>query len=240
VIFTWNYYTGTTYRTAVGERRVIILADGSKVSLDAASEVMVRYTDAARALSLGHGRAKFEVAHDTARPFTVKVADKIVRATGTVFSVEMLRGSVQVILYEGHVNVLNTDEGAATSAVALRPRGDTTKEFTRADALLTPGRELDVPIARGFADVAAVDPVRSTAWESGQLVFIQEPLTSAIERVNRYANRKVQIADQELINLKVDGVFAAGDSAAFLEGISAIFHLTVRETPEASVLVRRR
>ncbi len=61
----------TTYVTAVGDRRVISLADGSRLSLDASTRVDVQLSGGRRELWLRHGRAKFAAAGDTRRPFTV-------------------------------------------------------------------------------------------------------------------------------------------------------------------------
>ena len=55
-------------KTAHGEQRVIVLSDGSRLSLDALSEVRVRYTPDVRNLELIAGRANFEVAKDITRP----------------------------------------------------------------------------------------------------------------------------------------------------------------------------
>src|SRR3546814_3966246 len=76
------------YRTVLGERRVVTLADGSTVSLDAASEVRVAYSERARELALVRGQARFDVAHDPRRPFAVQARDQRVVATGTAFNVD--------------------------------------------------------------------------------------------------------------------------------------------------------
>jgi len=183
-----------TYVTGIGERRVVILDDGSKISLDAATQVTVHYTKRARQLRLESGRAKFDVAKDASRPFTVGAADKAIRATGTAFSVELLQGAVSVVLYEGHVQVLTDERGSRAEPIkihehldpGLRPGG------TRDE--LVPGRELIVPVKASAAEVSDADPVRSLAWEGGQLVFVGEPLASAVERVNRYSSRQIRRA----------------------------------------------
>src|SRR3546814_12464145 len=51
------------------------------------------------------------------RPFSVAAAGKIVVATGTEFSVELLGRETRVILYEGHVAVLN---GSAATRDTLK------------------------------------------------------------------------------------------------------------------------
>ncbi|MBZ4074165.1 FecR domain-containing protein, partial [Escherichia fergusonii] len=60
-----------TYRTEIGERRAISLADGSTVELNTNSQVRVRLSKAQRSLILDKGQAMFVVAHDAGRPFVV-------------------------------------------------------------------------------------------------------------------------------------------------------------------------
>src|SRR5579885_3666355 len=100
------------YRTGFGERRIVTLADGSQLTLDSRSEVRVRYTADARALTLIQGQARFDVAHDVARPFTVAAAGHKVVATGTAFDVDLLGPKLLVTLLKGHVVVL--PKGAPT------------------------------------------------------------------------------------------------------------------------------
>jgi transmembrane sensor len=109
------------YRTAPGERRIISLVDGSKVSLDADSDVTVRYTKNSRELHLLRGQARFDVAHDVERPFSVQAGNQKVIATGTAFNIDMAGSKVLVTLIEGHVVVL--DENVRSAAVTVNRPG---------------------------------------------------------------------------------------------------------------------
>ena len=93
------------YQTAQGEQRVIVLPDGSRMSLDARSRVAVHYSDDARSIQLLEGRANFEVAKDVTRPLRVKAGPRTVTAVGTVFTVERETQGVVVTLFEGIVAV---------------------------------------------------------------------------------------------------------------------------------------
>src|SRR3546814_3917007 len=108
------------YRTVLGERRVVTLADGSTVSLDAASEVRVAYSERARELALVRGQARFDVAHDPRRPFAVQARDQRVVATGTAFNVDLFGPQVLITLIEGHVQVLE----ATSSRAAPKARSE--------------------------------------------------------------------------------------------------------------------
>src|SRR6202008_2663400 len=71
------------------------------------------YSEHARTLELDHGRARFDVAHDVTRPFTVTAGSETVVAVGTSFNVERLGATVLVTLIQGHVVI----KGAAPSTI---------------------------------------------------------------------------------------------------------------------------
>lgn len=223
----WIRFVPRTYETGLGERQVVALADGSKVSLDAFSRVDVRYVGDRRALWLKRGRAKFQVAKDPLRPFSVIADDKVVVATGTEFSVELLSSQVHVILYQGSVEVLAAQPGQALRPLRLAP---TLEASANGAKTLAPGRELIATFASPLAQVKVVDPVRSLAWEAGQLAFSDEPLSSAVERMNRYADTPLAIGDAAAGRVLISGVFAAGDTTAFIEGVTGIFPVRVTQT----------
>ena len=225
------------YETGIGERRVAMLADGSRLSLDADTRIDVRYADDRRRLTLLSGRAKFDVAKDPLRPFSVTAGNKLIVATGTSFSVELLGKQVRVLLYEGHVDVLDqAGDGAAPRQLELRREGG--EPPVPAAQALTPGRELVASIDFGAATVAPADIARSLSWEAGQLGFDREPLAAAVERMNRYSRRKLVLGDPGLAALRVDGVYTAGDIGAFVEGMSALYG--VKAVREADTVTLRR
>jgi transmembrane sensor len=223
VAATFYFYPGgDIYRTGIGERRVIALADGSRLSLDAASAVEVRYDGERRALRLLSGRARFEVAKDPRRPFTVTAGDRVVVATGTAFSVELLHAEMRVILYEGSVSVLEDSPADQAPRHVLLPG----KSRMPADRMLTPSTALIVPAgASAPARLETVDMARSASWEQGQLVFSDEPLGVAVERVNRYSDAKLAIEDPATAALPVSGTFNAGDTEGFVDGVATLYRL---------------
>lgn len=234
----WSRFVPDRYEAGVGERRVIALEDGSKVSLDARSEVFVRYSGQRRELWLRRGRAKFQVARDALRPFSVSAGDKMVVATGTQFSVELLSSQVHVILYQGSVEVL-AEHGSALQPVRWRPEPDAPAEPAGTQKL-RPGRELVIAPAASEATLVAADPVRSLSWEAGQLVFNDETLLSAVERMNRYADVPLAIGDPAIGHIRISGTFLAGDTAAFVEGITGIFPVRVSKASGRNALVLAR
>jgi transmembrane sensor len=219
-------------QTDVGERRVTSLTDGSRVSLDASTHLKVEFTPDQRRVLLESGRAKFDVAKNALRPFSVEAGNKTIVAVGTSFSVELLHREVRVILYEGHITVLDKQQTAATQTAAPADIAATSTGLT-----LAPGQILVAADGRPSMEISNSDTARSLSWEGGMLAFDDEPMALAVERVNRYAKRKIEIADPAVSVMKISGLFAAGDIDAFLDGITTAFPVKVQATAEQIELV---
>src|SRR5260370_8546183 len=82
------------------------MEDHSRIALDTATRLKVRYTDDARIVQLQEGQAQFSVAKDRARPFKVLAGDRTIIAIGTVFTVEYVDRKVHVAMMEGKVAVV--------------------------------------------------------------------------------------------------------------------------------------
>lgn len=225
----WSLAGGPdVYGTGIGERRVVRLDDGSRLSLDASTRVSVVYSDDRRALVLERGRAKFEVAKDPLRPFTVRAGRRAVVATGTAFSVELLHNQMRVLLYEGQVAVVEQPSPRTTSRAT--PRTDPGRQ-------LVPGQELVANLSSGATEVVQAEVGRSLAWEGGRLDFVDEPLASAVERINRYADTPIVIGDAAAGRHLVNGVFDAGDPGSFVTGVTSLFPLAARRADGQIMLV---
>ncbi|WP_448664029.1 FecR family protein [Sphingomonas sp. CJ20] len=224
------------YATGVGEQRMVMLADGSRLVLDGDSAVDATLARYRRSLVLTHGRARFDVAKDPLRPFTVAAGGRLVVATGTSFSVELLGKTLRVQLYEGHVTLMREGDGPSPTRFA---RGGS----SRADVEqpLSPGAEAVAAVGHQSPAVIRPFPVESgQLWERGQLVFEDMPLADAIAQVNRYARRPIELADPATGRIRVNGVFSAGDVAAFLDGLSALHPVRVTRTDAGWRVERRR
>ncbi|WP_447752234.1 FecR family protein [Sphingopyxis fribergensis] len=230
----WYLVSGPDlYRTGIGERQVVRLDDGSTISLDASSEVAVSYSADKRALTLNRGRAKFTVAKDPLRPFVVAAGQRSVVATGTAFSVELLKGQMRVLLYEGHVAVLPPPRSGRSPASVEASEGRSIGNQ------LVPGQELVANLASGSATIMPVDTERSLSWEGGRLIFVDEPLASAVERVNRYSDIPIIIGDAAAGRQLVNGVFDAGDTRSFVAGVTALFPIAERRQNGGTLLVSK-
>ncbi len=228
-IGTWQYVFGSVeYVTGIGERRGVTLNDGSRLSLDSNTAVRVEYSKALRRLVLERGRARFDVAHDVNRPFTVTAGNDTVVAVGTSFNVERLQAKVLVTLLEGRVVVKSSPPAVTRANETPSPKPTS----------LIAGQELVMkenarPVIRP-ADLPVV-----TAWETGRLVFNNEPLCEAVERINRYTDRPVTV-EAEVANLRISGVFNAGDVGAFIDAVTSYFPVTASTSADNRVILLKR
>jgi transmembrane sensor len=224
----------TTYRTDIGERRMLRLDDGCSVSLDSQSELSVRYTKHSRELTLVRGQGRFDVVHDVERPFSVEAGDRKVIATGTSFDVDLVGPDVVVTLIEGHVVVLDRED---------RGREAADVDLPREGVKLEPGERLVTSAQLTGAArpplVQRVNLERATAWQVGQLVFDDETLAAAIERVNRYSRTKVSVTDSGAAALRLSGVFNEGDTKAFVDTVARYLALDEETRADGSVELKR-
>lgn len=192
-IFWW--LQPTDYQTELGERRTLTLADGSRLSLDSDSEVKVSYSLRNRELELVRGQARFEVAHDTSRPFLVTAnRGVLVRATGTDFDVNLPSQSVIIALLQGRVAVTDANYRTALNA------GEQLTLMAGQPPRVSPASSSDV-----------------LAWLGGQVVFHNAPLSSVLERLNHYDKAQLVLGDPRLADRRVSGTFNTGDAVAVAE-----------------------
>jgi transmembrane sensor len=193
-----------TYTTRVGEQRVVVLEDGSRVHLNTDSRIQVRFRPGERRLVLAQGEALFEAAHDARRPFVVVAGSARVQALGTRFDVRRDAGAVRVTLIEGRVQVRQDGQPAATT--------------------LAPRQQLTVT-AHGVSPPRAADAAQATGWTTGRLTFHETALQDAVAEINRYASRKIVLDAPGLAQEPVSGVFDTGDTDAFVAALQMRFGL---------------
>jgi transmembrane sensor len=119
-------HRGAPERAASGEAAGasrVALADGSVISVDPGGDVDVQKNEPREVrLVLARGRARFSVAHDEARPFTIQARDVLVRVVGTELAVAIEgppdRETVRVTVDRGVVEIAPQSEGGAVHRVA--------------------------------------------------------------------------------------------------------------------------
>lgn len=213
--------------TQIGERALLVLADGSKVTLNTDSAVRADYTGRERRLTLLRGEAFFDVAKNPTRPFIVTAGSRQVIAVGTAFNVRLQDQQVRVTLVEGTVRIVPT---AIPSAIANSEKQPEPVVTLEAGSALVTG-------ADGIDRVESLDTARATSWRSGKLVFEGDRLADVVAEMNRYSREKLEIADPALRDRKVSGVFEPTEGQAFAKALEAYgIARTIQQTDTKIVL----
>ena len=206
------------YETAVGKHQTIRLDDGSTVDLNTNSIVEVAFNRERRSVRLVRGEALFKVAHNKAWPFVVTAGDREVTAVGTAFDVRLDPDAVKVVMVEGKVRVAPLKRhGLAVIVPAL------------ASESLVAGEELSANPGKADVNVSTADVQKSTSWRSGEVIFRDDTLASAVEEFNRYTDDKIVIDDPRVSALKVSGVFHTDRPANFLAAVTSFYPLSTRK-----------
>lgn len=178
---------GADLRTASGERRSFVLADGSTLLLDACSAVDVHFSASQRSLALRAGKLIIEVSKG-ARPLAVRTPAGVVRGDSTRFMVALVGDATHVWVmqssaalsdYQGNSRTLQREQGARLSAAGI-------------DAL--PANY------RGEA-----------GWEDGWLSADDWSLGEVISALRPYRNGVLRVS-AEAARLRVSGLFSLDNS----------------------------
>lgn len=205
------------HTTAIGERRTIILPDGSSAYLNAGSALSVAFSDRDRRLVLHEGQATFTVARDSARPFIVQAKGGRSLAVGTVFDVDIRPSEVVVTVVEGTVAVSTDAEPAGT----IKARLDEQVRYT---------------VQGPPSSAEPVDSSSATAWRRGKLIFNGRPLGDVAAEIERYRSGRIFIAGSRLAALEVTGVFDLSDPDAILRTIEETLPVKVTRLPLVTII----
>lgn len=225
---------GQRYSTDVGEQRILRLADGSTVTLNALSEIRVRWSGHERAIDLLAGQALFHVAKDKRRPFIVASDDTLVRAVGTQFDVSRKSFGTVVTVVEGRVAILSRGRQVrAEPETVVAPRsielgaGEQVVKLASASTLSQPHD----------ADVAS-----ATAWTKQLLIFESTPLPEVAQEFNRFNTQQIVVEGAALADFRISGTFPALDPASLPRLLSFLREQSGIELREEDdrIVIRRK
>jgi transmembrane sensor len=226
--------TPEEYTTALGEQRSVLLADGSRVTLNTASTVEVKMHKSHREIRLVRGEALFEVAHDASRPFIVRAGNARLKDMGTQFNVDMRSSATTVTVVEGKVDVESAMDGSSST------RGGHAMGATIGPVMLGANERIVITPAGVGALQRDVNVAASVAWTQRQLMFEHRPLSEVAEEFNRYNRDRIEIESPELRRQEVTGVFEAEDPGSFVAFLSNIPGVEIREGENGAHIVAIR
>lgn len=194
------------YVTVPGQRAVVTLVDGTRLTLAPASRLRVPrdYAVGDRTVTL-EGEAFFSVVHDAAHPFRVRAARTTATDIGTQFDVRAYAedARVRVAVADGRVDVARACERDACRHPASAARTLAAGDVAVVDADT-------VAVARG-TDVGAL-----TSWTRGALVFRDAQVADVARELARWYDLDVRVSDAALSRRPLTATLAADSLGAVL------------------------
>src|SRR5258708_2727437 len=189
----------TYFNPKGGDQKELILADGSKVWLNAASSLKFpnQFDGPERVVELS-GEAFFEVANNASKPFRVLIKDAEVEVLGTHFD---------VMAYE--------DESISRTTLI---DGSVRMESGAQTVVLKPGEQAEIPcplpgVVPAIKVVSGVNADAVLAWKNGFFQFENDDLNTVMRTIARAYNVEVQF-DPNLPEKRITGVFSRQESLA--------------------------
>jgi transmembrane sensor len=217
----------STVATGIGQQKAVTLPDGSMVTLNTDSRIVIHYRHSTRTVILRYGEAYFQVLHNPDRPFVVMAGNRKVIDVGTSFVVRrngVGEGSLSVTVVRGRV------------AVAPLDIADILARVPPIDVLYVSAGDRLLLRAHALPRIRAEPADQATAWLRGKLIFNSTRLGDAAIQFNRYNRVKIIVAAPQLKQIRVAGVFRTDSSKGFALAVAADHHLRLIVRPDALVL----
>ncbi|MEG2048958.1 MAG: FecR domain-containing protein [Comamonas sp.] len=200
----WNEWSADI-RTATGERRELLLPDGSKIQLDTGSALDLAFSSSERRLILRAGAISIQTAADSAqRPFLVQTREGTARALGTRYTVRMepkFNGAVPSSLIAVQQGAVELSPAKAGKVVRLEAGSQTRMR----------AEHVDPPEP---ADLA------SDGWTHGVLYADKTPLSIFTAELSRY-RLGILRCDPAIAALPVSGAFQLRNTDEALMALAA-------------------
>lgn len=178
-----------TIHSPAGARTEFVLPDGSKGWLNGGSQLTYPVVFSEHRDVELEGEAYFEVVHRSQQKFRVKTKALTVQVLGTSFNVAAYadESAVNVILQEGKVQILNTEDQLTYT--------------------MNPDEKFELDLLRNEATVSQVDASVYTSWTKGLLRFDGEPLSEVVKKLARCYHVDFEIRDKRLQSYNFKATF---------------------------------
>lgn len=202
------------YRTATGEQRQIVLADGTQLQMNTQTRINLRSAAAgSEALELLAGEAEIRTGGKGTGMVSVRAADGEVCGAGSF-------------------NIRHTDQDVCVSCL----RGEVAVARGSRRVTLQAGEQLTYG-PQGFGHRQAVDAGAVSGWRQGMLVFRQVPLVQVVAEVNRYRPGKLILNSDALGRNTVQASFALDRLDDVVALIRDVYGARVTRLPGGIVLL---
>jgi len=211
-VFFNNTLTTKSFASGNAVSSALQLADGSKLVLNAGSEVKYpeKFGSHGREVYFW-GEAFFEIAPDPARPFVIETGDARIKVLGTSFNVKAYpeSGITEVVVNSGTVLFYHVDNNNSILGQIILQKGEK-GTYNRATHKLAK-----------FVN----DDLNFLSWKTGVLVFNETPLDEVMEVIGDKYGVKFHTDNLKLSQLKLTATFDNESLDSVLEVLGLVHKL---------------
>lgn len=207
-----------TYGTVKGERREVILSDGTKLMLNTDTQLSVVMGRTHRSVTLARGEVSVDVARDAQRPFSLDTEDLHITDIGTEFNVLRQDDAVHVTVKSGVVSLKPVAAGGQPLTVRAGQQG------THRTGALT-------------SSLQNADPQQAFAWRTSHAIYRDQPLSLVVKDLNRYFDTPI-VVDDEAGKLRLTAILTLDSERAVVGRLEQFLPLDATATDKAIVLRR--
>ncbi len=202
-----------TLQTPIGGEYNLVLADGTKIWLNAASELKypVLFDRKNRKVFL-KGEAYFEVAENKNKPFVVNINEMKITVLGTKFN---------IMAYHNEKNIKTTLVSGSVRIETI------SKNKNNEEVYLQPGYQAVLDKESQQLKVNEVDTKIYTAWINGKFVFNNETLDEIMRKLERWYDFKTYFYDKKTMNYHFSGTLKRYEN---ISNILEMIELTTKIT----------
>lgn len=215
---TWADRLMASHRTGRGERRELILADGTRLLLNTATALDIVQTPTARLIRLYQGEIFIRTGKgldDSATALQVHTTEGMVLPLGTAFTVRQRDAATEVTVVEDRVELIPVLGNGEARQLAAGER------------------------ARMSASSVTVSPasVQAHSWTRGLLVVVDWPLERLVGELGRYRPGILR-CDPAVAGMQVSGTFPVDDTNRALAAIAHALPVRIHRLTDYWVTVK--
>ncbi|MCF0062814.1 FecR domain-containing protein [Dyadobacter chenwenxiniae] len=210
----------TALQAPINQKKAITLADGSRVWINAGSELKYpeTFNGQTREVYLS-GEAYFDIHHDTAKPFIIHTGNVITKVLGTAFNIkeDKSKHTIQVTVTRGKVSVANGGELLG---------------------VLRPNQQISFNTLKEEALQATVNAAAVIAWQQSDLHFEDVSFGDAIAQLRQHFDVKISFSNTKLKDCRFTGTSINGEELEkILKVMCAFNNATYRVEPDGSIII---
>lgn len=204
--------------SAKGEKKSVLLADGTKVILNSDTKLLIpsNFNKQERTIEM-EGEGFFDVAPNPDKPFVIKSGEASVKVLGTSFDFKSYKEDdfIKLTVSTGKVRVNISDQDLQMS--------------------VSPNEHLSVNKIDGNISKETIQENNYIKWIQGSLYFNKEPIGEVLKTINRTYNRKV-ILQSKYSDYKITGTHDNKSIEAVIEAICFTTGLRSRKEGDKIIL----